>query len=60
MIVLTTQGPRNKFLSEEGGGTIFLASLFLLNYVLFNVFIYSPSLWAGPCYNEIWIAFVML
>ena len=49
MIVLTTQGPRSKFFEwGGGGGYIFLAPLFLLNYVFFNLFIYSSSLCAVP------------
>ena len=34
LLDLLYQGPRSKFLS--GGGGVFLASLFLLNYFLFN------------------------
>ena len=35
LLDLLYQGPRSKFLSGGGGG-LFLASLFLLNYFLFN------------------------
>ena len=35
LLHLLYQGPRSKFLSGGGGG-LFLASLFLLNYFLFN------------------------
>ena len=44
MIVFTTQGPRSKFLSEEGGrgGYIFLAPLFLLNYVFLTYLFTAP------------------
>ena len=61
-MIVTTQGPRSKFLSGGGGG-LFLAPLFLSNYFLFNLFLLlqkngggtkappstpSPSLWAVP------------
>ena len=36
-MIVTTQGPRSKFLS--GGGGLFLAPLFLSNYFLFNLFL---------------------
>ena len=37
-MIVTTQGPRSKFLSGGGGG-LFLAPLFLSNYFLFNLFL---------------------
>ena len=45
MTVLTTQGPRSKFLSEEGGGVIF----FWLRYFYF---IDRPSLTAAKLIAE--------
>ena len=38
-MIVTTQGPRSKFLSGGGGGGLFLAPLFLSNYFLFNLFL---------------------
>ena len=37
-MIVTTQGPRSKFLSGGGGG-LFLAPLFLSNYFLLNLFL---------------------
>ena len=44
LLDLLYQGPRSKFLSGGGGGGLFLASLFLLNYFLFN---FSKKLGGG-------------
>ena len=48
------QGPHSKFLSGGWGGRLFLAPLFLLNYFMFNLFLFlqspppSPSLCTVP------------
>ena len=48
-MIVTTQGPRSKFLSGGGGG-LFLAPLFLSNYFLFNLFLLLQKMgfWAVP------------
>ena len=49
-MIVTTQGPRSKFLSGGGGGGLFLAPLFLSNYFLFNLFLLLQKMgfWAVP------------
>ena len=62
MIVFTTQGPRSKFLSEEGGGggLFFFSSVIFIKLCFFKLIYLQLLPLRGPCYNEIWIAFVML
>ena len=44
---MLNQGPRSKFLSGEGGGGLFLAPLFLLNYFLFTLFLFLQNSGGG-------------
>ena len=62
MIVFATQGPRSKFLSEEGGGggLFFFSSVIFIKLCFFKLIYLQLLPLRGPCYNEIWIAFVML